>query len=108
MALRMGGEAPHLGLVLTEGSLCGYSVERNQIEERCGSNDRGDFILHPSPVNMLAPGESFSVAWTLFWHDGVEDFLFETHKIYRKLNFKKVFAEIFTKSDLLSIKNLPI
>lgn len=74
MALRMGGEAPHLGLVLTEGSLCGYSVERNQIQERCGSNDRGDFILHPSPVNMLAPGESFSVAWVLFWHDGVEDF----------------------------------
>jgi hypothetical protein len=74
MALRMGGEAPHLGLVLTEGSLCGYSVERNQIAERCGSNDRGDFILHPSPVNMLAPGESFSVAWKLFWHEGVEDF----------------------------------
>lgn len=74
MALRMGGEAPHLGLVLTEGSLCGYSVERNQIKERCGSNDRGDFILHPSSVNMLAPGESFSVAWKLFWHEGVLDF----------------------------------
>ena len=74
MALRMGGEAPHLGLVLTEGSLCGYSVERNQIKEPCESNDRGDFILHPSSVNMLAPGESFSVAWKLFWHEGVLDF----------------------------------
>ncbi len=74
MALRMNGEAPHLGLVLTEGSLCGYSVERNQIKESCGSNDRGDFILHPSPVSMLAPGESFTVGWTLFWHNGVDDF----------------------------------
>ena len=74
MALRMGGEGPHLGLVLTEGSLCGYSVERNQIAESCGSNDRGDFILHPSPVEMLAPGESFTVAWRLFWHGGVSDF----------------------------------
>ena len=74
MALRMGGEAPHLGLVLTEGSLCGYSVERNQVKAGIGSNDRGDFILHPSPVNMLAPGESFTVAWKLFWHEGVDDF----------------------------------
>lgn len=73
-ALRMGGEAPHLGLVLTEGSLCGYSVERDFDKM---SNDRGDFILHPSPVR-LRPGEHFSVAWTLFPHDGKADF-------YRKL-----------------------
>lgn len=71
MALRMGGEGPHLGLVLTEGSLCGYSVERDLSQI---SNDRGDFILHPSPVALLAPGESFSLAWTLFWHEGPEDF----------------------------------
>ena len=71
MALRMGGEAPHLGLVLTEGSLCGYSVERDLSQI---SNDRGDFIIHPSPVQMWAPGESITIAWTLFWHNGVEDF----------------------------------
>lgn len=29
MCLRMGGEAPHLGLALTDGSLSGYSVERD-------------------------------------------------------------------------------
>lgn len=69
-ALRMGGEPPHLGLVLTEGSLGGYSVERDP--ERM-SNDRGDFLLHPSPV-FLDPGESFSVAWRLFRHEGKEDF----------------------------------
>lgn len=70
MALRMGGEAPHLGLVLTQGSLGGYSVERDSARR---SNDRGDIILHPSPAS-LAPGESFSVSWTLFWHDGISDF----------------------------------
>ncbi|MCM1181924.1 MAG: hypothetical protein NC337_00945 [Roseburia sp.] len=70
MALRMGGEPPHLGLVLTDGSLGGYSVERDLSR---GSNDRGDFIMHPSPCS-LAPGESFVIAWTLFPHGGKGDF----------------------------------
>ena len=71
MALRMNGEGPHLGLVLTEGSLCSYSIERDLKQT---SNDRGDFILHPSPVEVLAPGASFTIGWTLFWHHGKEDF----------------------------------
>ena len=29
MALRQGGRAPHLGLVLTKGSIIGYGVERD-------------------------------------------------------------------------------
>ena len=70
MALRMGGEAPHLGLVLNNGSIGGYSVERD-IERM--SDDRGDFILHPSPFS-LAPGESYTISWTLFFHSGKEDF----------------------------------
>lgn len=70
MALRMGGEPPHLGLVLTEGGIGGYSQERDLSKN---SNDRGDFILHPSPVS-LAPGQSFTVAWTLFPHRGKNDF----------------------------------
>jgi hypothetical protein len=70
MALRMGGEAPHLGLVLTKGSLAGYSIERDLAK---GSNDRGDFLLHPSPTE-LEPGESFDIQWKLFWHEGKDDF----------------------------------
>lgn len=70
MALRMGGEPPHLGLVLTEGSLSGYSVERDL---SLISNDRGDFLLHPTPA-ALAPGESITVGWTLFPHNGKADF----------------------------------
>lgn len=70
MGLRMGGAAPHLGLVLTEGSLSGYSVERDASKN---SSDRGDFLLHPAPV-VLMPNESFAIGWTLFWHSGKENF----------------------------------
>lgn len=70
MALRMGGGAPHLGMVLNSGSLGGYSVERDISKM---SNDRGDFIMHPSPFS-LAPGERYTISWTLFFHCGKEDF----------------------------------
>ena len=98
MALRMGGKPKHLGLVLTQGSLGGYSVERN-IDE--SSNDRGDFILHPSPTTLM-PGESFTISWTLFWHDGKEDF-------YKKIkyfnpNFIEVNADNFTLFENENIK----
>jgi hypothetical protein len=70
MALRMGGAAPHLGLVLTEGSIESYSIERD-LKDR--SNDRGDFIVHPT-VEELEPGESYTVSWSLFWFTGEADF----------------------------------
>ena len=76
MAMRMGGEAPNLGLVLTKGSLSGYSVERDLTKM---SNDRGDFILHPTPFS-LAPGESYSVEWTLFPFSSKEDFFKQANK----------------------------
>lgn len=76
IAMRMGGEAPNLGLVLTKGSLSGYSVERDLTKM---SNDRGDFILHPTPFS-LAPGESYSVEWTLFPFSSKEDFFKQANK----------------------------
>ena len=76
MALRMGGEAPHLGLILREGSLKGYSVERmavtSGIEEEL-SNHRGDFILHPENLH-IRPGESYTISWELVWFEDREDF----------------------------------
>lgn len=78
MALRMGGSAPHLGMVLTKGSLGGYSVERDLSRI---SNDRGDFILHPTPT-VLNPGEAFEIEWKLFWHEGKEDFYQKLKKIH--------------------------
>ena len=69
-ALRMGGEAPHFGLVVTEGSLGGYSVERDISKM---SNDRGCFILHPCP-DVWQPGEEKRLVWKTFSHTGEEDF----------------------------------
>lgn len=70
-ALRMGGEAPHLGMVLTEGSLAGYSVRRNLVRQ---SNDRGCFYLHPEAMQLM-PGESRTISWVIFPHQGKTDFL---------------------------------
>ncbi|MGM9682081.1 MAG: hypothetical protein ACI3XQ_00630, partial [Eubacteriales bacterium] len=68
MGLRMGGEAPHLGMILTRGELVTYSVEREN-----KSNDRGDFILHPPFVHLL-PNTSYTLKMKFFWHMGREDF----------------------------------
>lgn len=76
MALRMGGEAPHLGLVLTEGSLQGYSVERmTSVPGNEGnlSNHRGNFLLHPEPFH-LCPGEEYRISWELLWFESREEF----------------------------------
>jgi hypothetical protein len=83
MCLRMGGKAPHLGLVLTGGKLGAYSVERDLSQS---SNDRGDVILHPSPLK-LESGESAVLEWELFWHRGKEDF-------YRRLREYPSYIEI--------------
>ncbi len=67
-ATRMGAEAPHLGLIVTEGALAAYS-------QRGGTHsDRGTFLLHPAAMNILS-GKSVTLAWRLFWHEGWDDFL---------------------------------
>ncbi|MCD8012595.1 MAG: hypothetical protein LUG99_05385 [Lachnospiraceae bacterium] len=79
MALRMGGQGPHLGLRMTCGGLSGYSVERQSKASekwKVVSNDRGDFIMHPY-IPLLAPGETVTIGWELFWFDKPEDFEFK-------------------------------
>lgn len=63
-AVKMGPCDFGLGLVLTQGSLDTYSVERDL---SLISNDRGDFIFHPSVFN-LRPGEKMVIEWELFWY----------------------------------------
>ena len=70
MALRMGGEAPHLGMVVDEGSLASYSITRDTAG---GSNDRGCFWLHPSAM-QFASGETKRLSWVVFPHKGKNDF----------------------------------
>lgn len=69
-ALKMGVSDINLGLVLTKGSLNTYSIERDLDK---GSNDRGDFILHPSPFS-LEPGEEYIIEWDIFVHSGNDEF----------------------------------
>ncbi|GJC90373.1 hypothetical protein ColLi_13211 [Colletotrichum liriopes] len=68
---QMGGYGRNLGLVLTKGSLSGYSIESR--DEVTHSNTRGVFLLHPS-VPILEPGQSHTIQWTLFWHNSWDDF----------------------------------
>ena len=70
-AVKMGLCDFGLGLVLTEGSLDSYSIDRilhvvNSLGN-LGSDDRGDFILHPTPFR-LRPGEKIKLSWEMFWY----------------------------------------
>lgn len=77
-AVKMGPCDFGLGLVLTEGSLDTYSIDRvlKPIPGELGyysSDDRGYFILHPMPFR-LRPHETMTVSWEMFWYaDGAFD-----------------------------------
>ncbi|KAL4933034.1 uncharacterized protein BDV17DRAFT_299517 [Aspergillus undulatus] len=68
---RMGLRGPHLGLVLTEGSLSGYSIEARSPVTL--SNTRGFFLLHPD-FPALEGGEERRLCWSLFWHEDWDEF----------------------------------
>lgn len=72
LAIRMGGQAPHLGMILTQGSLESYSIQRSLTESHCVSNTRGVILLHPKEFS-LAPEEKKILRWRLFRHEGIED-----------------------------------
>ena len=97
-AVKMGLCGFGLGLVLTEGSLDSYSIDRvlhvvNSLGD-LGSDDRGDFILHPAPFR-LKPGESVWISWEMFWYkDGC--FLAELEK---RENLILVDSDNFTVFD---------
>lgn len=71
-ALRMGAEAPHLGLVVTRGAVSHYEIwERGR--EKMNSQTRGVIALC-LPDMTLRPGECYTVEWRLFAHEGDADF----------------------------------
>lgn len=71
-ALRMGAVAPHLGLVLTEGAIKSYEIWERGIN-KVNSQTRGIFALN-LPDMQLKAGQSYTVAWNVFSHNGKEDF----------------------------------
>ena len=76
-ALKMGFSDWNVGLILREGALDSYSVERPAAEI---SNDRGDFLLHPVPT-VIEPGETRRIVWELFAfpEDRFEETLLENY-----------------------------
>ena len=93
-ALKMGDYTHGLGLVLTEGSIDSYSVERIN-----DSHDRGDFILHIAPFNLM-PGEEYTLRWELFWfEDGKFEECLENYQ-----NIVKINAEQYTVFNNEEIK----
>lgn len=71
-AMHMGGSAPHLGLVLKQGSVKSYQISERD-SKRGFSNTRGLISLNLSDMH-LKPGEKNTVSWVLFSHSGSDDF----------------------------------
>ena len=76
-AERMGGEGPHLGLVLTEGSLKSYEIlnrSRNIYAWKLsGSNVRGTIALNPKNLTF-DPKQSYLLRWVIFPAENWDDF----------------------------------
>jgi hypothetical protein len=77
--LRMGGVGPHLGLILTEGFIGGYSIE-GRGRMLGSSNLRGSIVFNANGLT-LQPGQTHRIAWTCFWHQGWEDFFAQARAI---------------------------
>jgi hypothetical protein len=75
-ALHMSGKAPHLGLVVTDGSVKSYEIKERG-NDRGSSNFRGVIILNPENMQLNA-GENKTLAWRIFSHTGQADFRAKT------------------------------
>lgn len=98
--VHMGGKAPHLGLVLTKGSINNY-----EISERAGnkgfSNTRGLISLNLSDM-QLKPGEKSSVAWRIFSCLDKDDF---QAKVLEKGNvIAKCNKYVFRKGEIAHVE----
>jgi len=89
--LRMGGAVPHLGLVLTDGFLGGYSIDGRGVNYG-SSNQRGIIMFNASGLT-LQPGQVHRIAWTCFWHQGWDHFFAQARTIP---GFVEVTANYYT------------
>ncbi len=84
-ARAMNAQPPHLGLALTVGSITSYAIERRET-----SNDRGDILLLTDAFT-LAPGETYTLAWTIFSYES--DFFAALRRFPNQVQFT---ADTFT------------
>lgn len=68
--MRMSGQGPHMGLVLTRGAIDGYEVwERDG--KKGSSNFRGVIAMR-LPQMTLKRGQTYTLEWMLFSHCGTD------------------------------------
>ena len=67
-ALRMNGEGPHLGLMVTEGEITDYDIWERDMKKGM-SNFRGVLALCPPDMTIKA-GKSYRLSWRIFTHNG--------------------------------------
>ena len=70
-ALRQGASEQNLGLVVTEGAIDAYSIDRE--EQTIGTARRGNILLHPA-LPTLRFTEEYVLTWRVFPHRGTDDF----------------------------------
>lgn len=70
-ALRQGASEQNLGLIVTEGAIDAYSIDREN--QTIGTARRGNILLHPA-LPMLRSKEEYVLTWRVFPHRGTDDF----------------------------------
>ena len=78
-AINMGGNAPHLGLVINDGAMSGYEI-RKRSKKFGMSNFRGVIMMNFESFE-LASNEEKSFSWTIFSHSGWGDFFKKTQSL---------------------------
>ncbi|GHV67320.1 hypothetical protein FACS1894199_12570 [Bacteroidia bacterium] len=71
-ATHMSSKGPHLGLVVTQGSVKSYEI-KERARNRGGANTRGVIILNPEDITLSA-GKDYTLSWRIFSHQGHADF----------------------------------
>jgi len=98
-AMHMGGSAPHLGLILKQGSVKSYQISERD-SKRGFSNTRGLISLNLSDMH-LKPGEKNTVSWVLFSHSGSDDF---RNKVLEKDNVLVISDKyVFKKGETVHV-----
>ena len=99
-ATRMGGYAPHLGLVLREGEIKSYEISERD-RNKGNSHTRGIISLN-LPDMKLMPGDEQVFSWYIFSHKGGDDFrqkLLERESVWVSCN-----KYVFEKGETALVK----
>ena len=82
-ALRQGNSDKNIGMVLLEGSLDAYSIDREN--QKITHARRGNIIVHPELISLCSD-EEYILKWKIFVHSGTEDFFKKLDRDNRNLD----------------------